>query len=145
MIEVQVEKTANVDTEQLWLKLSDFGDLSWFPGPQKIESIGSGPGMVRRIYLPEGGVIEEKLESLDNTQKSLTYSIAQTPAFPFSDYQAKVSVTEAGEKQAAVIWQSRFDAGEVPESEAKAMLEGTYSAMIDALVDLVNTQSDHTA
>lgn len=134
MTEVRVEKRAVVDGEKLWLKLCDFGDLSWFSGPEKVESNGAGPGMIRRVFVPGGGFIDEKLESVDEHSKTLTYSIAKAAAFPLDNYRAQVTVINESAGQALVIWSGTFDAKDVSEDEAKAMLQSTYAALIDALM-----------
>lgn len=133
MIEIEVVKQADIDAEKLWCKLSNFGDMSWFPLAEKVESSGSGPGMIRRVFMPDGGYVDEKLESLDNGKRTLAYSIAKTPAFPFANYQAQVLVTGDDPIQTSIVWSCSFDAEGMPEAEAKAMIEGVYIQLIEAL------------
>jgi hypothetical protein len=133
MIKVKIQKQAHVDAESVWKMLRNFGDMSWFPLAGKIECTGSGPGMVRRIITPDGGHIDEKLESLDDQDKILAYSIAKSPAFPFGDYQAQVAVKSLSSTETGIHWSCSFDPGAMPESDARAMIEGIYGQLIDAL------------
>ena len=54
MSDMQVEVTRDYAfaAETVWGVLADFGDLSWADNPST-EVIGSGPGMIRRIRMPD--------------------------------------------------------------------------------------------
>lgn len=133
MIAIKVEKTVAAESEKLWSLLSNFADLSWFPGPDKVEGMGSGLGMVRRVFM-QGGHVDEKLEGLDEANKTLAYSVADTPLFPFSNYRAQVAVSDIGAGQAHIVWSCTADFEGLPEAEARAMIEGIYASLIEALV-----------
>ncbi len=51
MVELTVTRTLKSNADKVWAILGDFGNLSWVPGPDKVEVIGSGAGMIRRIYM----------------------------------------------------------------------------------------------
>src|SRR5262249_36028621 len=64
MATARVTRTLDVPAATLWKLVAAFGDTSWLPGPPKVELVGSGPGMERRIQGPDK-VIRERLESVD--------------------------------------------------------------------------------
>lgn len=89
-------RTALLDTpaEQVWDIVRDFNALDEF-----VETVasctteGSGVGAVRTLILQDGGKVQEKLESLDNEGRSLTYSIVRAP-MPVQNYIGTMQVRE---------------------------------------------------
>lgn len=131
MIKVSVERDLKAPLATVWAMLEDFGNLDWFPGWSKIEVVGSGVGMVRRIHMEGMDPIEEKLESLDSANHTLSYTIPNIP-MPVTDYRANVKVKAAGDG-CHITWQCQAVPAGIPEADAKAMLEGVYSDMISKL------------
>lgn len=74
---------------------SDFNRLSKFvPAIANSAMEGSGLGTVRTLALREGGPpIVEKLESLDEQSRTLSYSIIESP-LPLADYVSTMEVRE---------------------------------------------------
>jgi hypothetical protein len=76
--------------EAVWAVIRDFGALaSWQPGivSSAIEA-GRDPdvvGCIRRLTLPDGSVVRERLMMLDDSRYRFAYNF-ETPAFPVTDY-----------------------------------------------------------
>ncbi|MGI9295591.1 MAG: SRPBCC family protein, partial [Pseudomonadales bacterium] len=51
MVEVTVTRELHANVDKVWGILGDFGNLSWVPGPEKVDVIGSGQGMIRRLHV----------------------------------------------------------------------------------------------
>jgi len=133
-VEVKIVRELDAPVDALWAVLGKFGDLSWVPGPEKVEVIGSGPGMRRRLYMPGGAEpFDEVLVAQDDQAKKFVYDIPKCAMIPFDDYRAEVSLTALGNHRARLVWESRFDNGSTPADQARAMIEGAYNMMIDAL------------
>jgi len=133
MATTRVERTFGVTPDALWRCVRAFGDLSWVPGNPEVEIRGEGVGQVRIIEGPEGRV-HERLTSLDDEGRSLTYDTPAGNPVPVTDYEARMTVTE-DEGMGRLAWSCRFRPDGVCEEEAARDLEGRYAgamAVMDA-------------
>lgn len=129
------------DPDELWRLLRDFNGMSeWHPGIEdsEIEDGGSAEvvGCVRRLTLPDGGVVRERLVALDDADRSYTYDILDSP-FPVRRYRSTIRVapvTSTGE--AFVEWWSEYDADAADEAHLTATFaDGVYGTGLGALRD----------
>jgi hypothetical protein len=126
----------NTSAEKLWAIVSDFNGLSKFVAAVTKSTIeGSGVGALRTLTLPDGAQVVEKLESLDEQTKSLSYSIVSGP-MPVENYVSFMKVLEISENQSELEWSSNFGPKGVPEAEAKKTIEGIYSLGFEGLKNL---------
>lgn len=131
MGEVRVEENVEAKAEDIWRLVRDFGGLlKWNEGIESCEVEGSGVGAVRTIKV--GGIeLQERLEHLDDTGRSFTYSIVSGPV-PVENYLASMTIYDEGEKS-RITWQSTFDAKGAPEADCVKLFEGVYQGGIAAL------------
>jgi hypothetical protein len=135
MARVSVKESLGFPAQQVWERISDFGDTSWFQGLTKAEVQGRGPGMVRLMYAGDNPPIEERLESLDPETRTLRYTIPKNIPFPVTDYRATMRVRETGPRVSELEWSCEITPQGIPEAQAVAMLEGMYKTMIGWLRD----------
>lgn len=130
-IAVNAEFTSSADT--VWQELANFGGIGeWAPGVESCKVDGSGIGAVRKIGMPGGVVMEERLESLDDAARCLTYAIIGGP-MPLDNYLATIQVTQLADG-CRVDWGASFDAREgVPVEGISNGVSGAYSGMLAAL------------
>ena len=133
MSEYSVNADYQASADTVWKELADFGGIGeWAPGMESCKLEGSGVGAVRVLGMPGGVVIKERLESLDESARCLTYSITEGP-MPVENYLATVKVSEQG-SGSRVDWGASFDAPEgIPADAIGAGVSGAYSGMLDAL------------
>ena len=132
-MQIIVTRDFNVAAEEVWSVLKDFGNMSRLNMPHiNIEVIGEGIGMVRRVSL-DGQYIDERLESLDDELKVLTYSIQECDIFPFKNYLARMSVEFIRKTSCKMTWVSNFEQGDMAEEEVKSMMLFNYNTMLDSL------------
>lgn len=132
MIEVKVERELDAPMGRVWALLEDFGNLDWYPGWTRIEVLGSGIGMTRRIHMPDMEPIDETLEAMDSAQHHFRYTIPNMP-MPVKDYHADVQLRAAADDRTLVIWRCEMVPEGIPAEDASAMLEGVYADMLDKL------------
>ncbi|MQA13716.1 MAG: SRPBCC family protein [Pseudonocardiaceae bacterium] len=129
------------DADELWQLIRDFNGLpSWHPAIERseIEDGGSaeGVGCIRRLTLGDGGVVRERLVTLDDTDRRYTYDILDSP-FPVRRYRSTIRVapvTSTGE--AFVEWWSEYDADAADEPDLTATFaDGVYATGLGALRD----------
>ena len=130
MSNVSMKSTINTSADVLWQSLSTFYmDL---PGIECVVE-GSGVGAVRTFTLPNGGQIVERLESLDDQARTLTYSIINDSPLPVNDYLSTMQVVDTGGRQCELTWSSTFEPRGVPEAKAQKVIGGVYSGGFAAL------------
>jgi hypothetical protein len=128
MASARVTRTLDVPADRLWGLVASFGDTSWMPGPPKVELVGSGPGMERRIQGPDKA-IHERLESVDEASRTLVYTIPVNVPFPVTGYRATMRVRAAG-AGSELDWSASFAPNGGDEESARKAIEGMYGIMI---------------
>ena len=135
IITVAVTDIVPASIDRVWPVLEDFGNItSWVPGIDKVEVIGEGVGMIRRIHV-EGleQAIDEKLTYMNASEFSFSYAIPQGLPLPLSEYSASARLKPLDNDSCEVCWQSNCIADGVSQQEAEAMIESTYQQLIDWL------------
>ncbi|NRA42507.1 MAG: SRPBCC family protein [Pseudomonadales bacterium] len=135
IITVAVTDIVPASIDKVWPVLEDFGNITlWVPGIDKVEVIGEGVGMIRRIYV-EGldEPIDEQLNSINAAEFSFSYAIPQGLPLPLSDYSASAKLKPIDDKSCEVCWQSNCIADGVSQQDAEAMIKATYQQLIDWL------------
>jgi hypothetical protein len=130
MLKFTVERTLNAPIKSVWGLLENFGNLDWYPGPSRIEVIGSGVGMTRRLHMDGGISIEEVLESMDASKHSFSYRIPNIP-MPVTDYRGSVRLEAVdGGARTNIFWSAELTPVGIAEADAKALMEGVYADMM---------------
>lgn len=140
MVELTITRKINANADKVWAIIGDFGNLSWLPGPDKVEVIGNDAGMIRRLLVSGMDPFDELLSARDAEQKTFTYTIAKNTVIPFHNYVADVTVSAGTASTAQVTWHCDFDNGDIPEADAKSMLEGSYHMLLDALAVAIESE-----
>ncbi len=139
MTEVKVEQELPVPAQAVWSVIGGFNGLpDWHPAIEKSETTTEGGVKVRTLSLAGGGAIEERLEKVDDTERSYTYSILSGP-LPVADYTATIRVRESG-AGCTVEWSSEFTPSGAPESDAAAAIRGVYEAGFENLKKMFGAQ-----
>lgn len=124
--------------EDVWQLVRDFDGLpGWHPAISASElSTGTATevGAVRRLTLADGGVVVERLVTLDDTARSYTYEILESP-FSVRRYVSTIRVTPVTDSgQAFVEWWTEYDADSGDEAELSALFaDGVFAVGISAL------------
>lgn len=127
------------DIERAWEVVKRFGELAnWHPLIAKSEIEDGLPdglvGSVRRVELPTGEVLREKLVTVDEQTRTLSYAFVETP-LPVKGYVGTIRLTPvSGERKIFAQWFSRFELTD-PSQEAhmQAAFMDVYESGIDAL------------
>jgi len=128
MAHVSMSTELNTSAEEVWKVISDFNGLTKFISAIVDSTTkGQGVGAVRTLTLENGTQIVERLESLDEQARKLSYSIVSSPLL-LKDYLAEMNLLALGDSQCKLIWSSAFQPNGVSESEVKNILEGIYTA-----------------
>ena len=130
MAKVTVERTLAVPADALWELVRDFGNVSWMPGGSDIARIeGEGIGMFRIMSNPAGSDVHERLDAVNESGRSIQYSIAEGVPFPVTGYAATMVVSDDGGK-GHLCWGCEFQPDGVTEAEASAAIEQMYGVMM---------------
>ena len=139
MTEVKISETIAAPAAKVWDILGDFGGVAKWGGAmmQSCKLEGEGVGAVRRIGLPGGLEIAERLEAYDAAKRSFSYAIIGKSPVPIKNYLSVCSVVETGADSCRVDWNGRFEPDGVPEEQAKGMVSGIYTGGIAAVRKLL--------
>jgi carbon monoxide dehydrogenase subunit G len=116
---------------EVWKRIGGFNALpDWHPMVQKSE-LAKG-GQERKLTLPGGATIVEKLENKDDKSYRYSYSITDSP-LPVADYHSTIEVHEEGD-QSVVEWMGRFEPkGTTAAEDAQKAIQDMYQAGMDNL------------
>ncbi|MCP5026651.1 MAG: SRPBCC family protein [Actinomycetia bacterium] len=127
--EVVVTDTVAASIADVWRVASDFGGIDKImDGIESLETEGEGVGMLRKIPMG-GGEVVERLEELDEANYRTAYSIITAP-LPFKDYYAVIQLSEV-EGGTEVAWSGSFEPDGVPAEKAEKMARGIYAGGIN--------------
>ncbi len=134
-VKATVTRSLPYPAEQVWSLLEDFGNIHWAPGIDKLEIIGDGVGMIRRLHI-EGleEPIDEQLEEIDPAAMTFSYVIPKGLPFPLKNYRA-ISSLESNEGSTTVTWESDCEPDGLSIEDSESMLEGTYNQLIDWITE----------
>jgi len=132
MAKVEVSETVAAPAAKVWDILRDFGGVAKWGGPalQSCRVEGSGIGAVRRIGLPGGLSIAERLEAFDDAARSLSYAIIEKSPIPVRSYLSTVKVVETRPNECRVDWSSSFEPDGASEEQAQGMIRAVYTGGI---------------
>jgi len=122
--QIHEEIVIQASLEEVWRVMGDFGDMSpWFPSAQECSVTGSGIGAVRRLQMPDGGVLfEEQIERVE--EDHYTYKIIDGEV-PFSDYSSCFAVVTEGDAT-RVVWTADFIPAKGAEQGAVEFVSSVY-------------------
>ena len=118
----------NAPAGAVWATIRDFGGLGKFVASiAQCTVTGSGVGATRTIAFEGGGEpIVERLESLDDAKRTLTYSIIEGE-LPFERYLSTIAVRELPRGGCEVSWSATFEPKGASEADVKTILQGVYT------------------
>ena len=125
MTSVAMKTHLPVPASQVWQVIGGFNALpDWHPSVEK--SVLEGGGTVRRLTVPGAGTIVERLDDIDDSARTYSYSIVEGP-LPVSNYAATIRVIDDEHGGCTVEWTSEFDP-KGPETDALAAIKSVYEA-----------------
>ncbi len=142
MVEVKLERDLDFPADRVWAVLEDYGNMEWAMGPPRVEVIGEGIGMTRRILMDGMEPIDEVLESMDPDTMSFSYSIPRGLPLPLTDYRSSARLEARPEGGTRVYWSCQCtptDPG-MSEADTESLMQGTYNALLDSLEEFLRRQ-----
>ena len=121
---------------KVWKTIGGFcGIGDWHPAVEKCALSSKGGKSVRTLSLKGGGTIVEEEQSRDEAKMAYTYTILESP-LPVSDYTSTLMVAPNG-SGATVNWSGSFNPKGVPDTVAKDVISGIYTAGLKGLAETV--------
>ena len=124
MTRVSVEGEITAPVEKVWEVLRAFGDLRWARIEATLE--GEGVGSIRTFKTTAGDlVVQERLESLDEVARELSYTLLDAGSLPWTDYLASIALRDR-DGHTHLTWQARFEPRGVTEEQAQAIVRNIF-------------------
>lgn len=126
-----VSQTVNLSAhpDTVWNVIGQFDGL-WHPLVATLQTTGTGPGQLRRIKTVDGQVIIERLEEIDDREKSLKYSMVS--GIPAAQYEGVMEVRpdQAG---SAVTWRVNYRLEGQPDLVVRTIVSTLLRTGLDSL------------
>ena len=126
--------TIKASVDKVWDAISDFGDMSWAPNVvTDFKVVGDAGGKEIGAGRVLNNAIHETLISVDDEQRTLTYSIDDGPSpiskDDVSNYVGTVKVQPAADGKGTLVeWSSKWDDN---DEAAYEFCHGIYLALLD--------------
>jgi hypothetical protein len=128
----RVEEEIAAGAAAVWALVRDFGGIQrWNDGLTSCAADGDGVGAVRTIKMGDL-TIRERLEKLDEANRSLSYSIVEGPV-PAKNYLATIDLSAAGPNRTRVVWSSTFEPAGATDEQLVQLFEAIYRQGIAGL------------
>ncbi|MBM9513687.1 SRPBCC family protein [Desulfogranum marinum] len=135
MISISMKTQINAPAADVWAVISDFNALPKYVAAAVESKVdGEGIGAVRTLTLPDGALLQERLEQLDTDEMFLQYSIVDGP-LPVADYLSTMKLT-AAEEGCELEWSGDFNAAGASDEDARETMAGIYQMGFDGLAKL---------
>ena len=133
MVRIDYQRELPFPAERVWALLEDFGNMQWAPGIKRVEHIGEGIGMTRRLHMDGMDPIDEVLEAQDPATMTYSYSIPRGIPLPVTDYlaSARIEALEEGRCRAHWSCQCTPTDSSISAEELEGMMKGTYTLLLD--------------
>jgi len=119
----------DADPDEVWSAIGSF-DLSWHPRVARVRLNGTGIGQLRTMETLDGKEIVERLEAIDNAQRSMRYtSIAGIAA---SHYTGTLEVKPNGRGSVAE-WRVQYLANGQPDIVVKTIVSALQKTGLESL------------
>jgi hypothetical protein len=143
MVNVKLIRDLDFTAQRVWDVLEDYGNMEWAMGPPKVEVIGEGIGMIRRVLIEGMDPIDEVLETMDAEQMSYSYSIPRGLPLPLTDYRSSARVEKRDDGNARVHWSCQCTPTDATMSEAdiERLMHDTYNSLLDSLAAFLTRQA----
>jgi hypothetical protein len=143
MVNVKLIRDLDFTAQRVWAVLEDYGNMEWAMGPPKVEVIGEGIGMIRRVLIEGMDPIDEVLETMDAEQMSYSYSIPRGLPLPLTDYRSSARVEKRDDGNARVHWSCQCTPTDATMSEAdiERLMHDTYNSLLDSLAAFLTRQA----
>jgi Polyketide cyclase / dehydrase and lipid transport len=136
MTQAACKITIHARVDAVWRVISDFGAAChYLDMVVKCTVEGTGVGALRTLTSADGGMVVERLETLDKDAYRLSYSLLTDT--PFGNCLTTVTVRDLGQGQCELEWSVTFQPAGLPASEAQEMLEGALAANCAALKQFI--------
>lgn len=135
MITVELIRDLDFPAEQVWAVFENFGNLEWAMGPPRVEVLGEGIGMIRRVLIEGMDPIDEVLEAMDCAGMSFEYSIPRGLPLPLTDYRSSARVEARDDGSARVHWSCQCTPTDpaMTEQDTEQLMQNTYNSLLDSL------------
>jgi len=131
MLNVRESAGLGASADEVWALVSDFVGLIAALG-LPVQGEGEGVGAVRTLSNPKGDIVE-RLEALDNDNRTLTYALVQPGPMPVRDYTSTMTVEADGAGRSVVVWTADFEADGAPDEKATSVVSRTYQGGLAGL------------
>ena len=133
MTVIQFQRDIDFPAPSVWAVLEDFGNMSWAQGLSRVEIMGEGVGMTRRLHMDGMEPIDEVLESMEPEIMAFSYSIPRGLPLPVDDYLARARLEALESERTRVNWTCECTPRdpEMDPAELEKMIHATYNLLVD--------------
>lgn len=126
MTQASCSTKIHASVDAIWQVICDFSAAGqYLTGVETCTVEDEGVGALRTLTSTDGGMIVERLESLDVATHQLSYSLLTDT--PFRNCLTTISLRELGSTSTELEWFAVFEPDGIPASEAEQMLQSALS------------------
>lgn len=129
MLQFSYSETVQASALDTWRAMRDFSAIARAGLAERVEMVGEGVGSCRRLHMPGGAVLVERLDERDEEAFKLGYSMIESGPMPLAQYRARFHISGDGHA-CQVLFSAEYEPRGVGEEKANRMLGNVYRALI---------------
>lgn len=132
---VHVAERIDAPADVVWDHISWHGVARLSGVFKSIEFFGDEPrvGVTKRLHLAEGLPVVERLEEIDEAERTYRYRVIDGGSLPVTDYRGYVRVTPCGPDACHLLIECRY----VPVTVTSEEWAETWTALESGIIDAV--------
>ena len=141
MGKVVLKSDVNASPDLLWQTIKGFSSVAaWNSLVRVVKAEGDAVGCTREVDVEGTGRFIERLQELNDGDRSFSYSIVDSP-LPVKNCTVEIRVSDNGDGTATVEYKSDFDTQAAPEFKAVWALQQLYQVTLDRLQEKFDRRS----
>lgn len=120
--------------DEVWSVVGDIGSEIVGAGMiERVEASGQGAGATRKLILPGGAYVEERIEHHDANDRFYVYRIIDNGVMGFTRYLGMVQVVPAGPGACVLSWVAMAQPVGGTDAELRAALDANIGHVLQAI------------
>ncbi len=133
-MEFSISNTVNQPVDTVWNIVRNFGGIHQYVAAIAQSSAESNEvGTLRTCVLQDGAELQEKLLELNDSSRTLVYTVIDPSPLPMRDYVSTMQLKDNGDGTSELTWSGTYEPNGAPVEAIEGLLGQVYSSAAPGL------------
>lgn len=129
MAHVSLREEVGAPAGAVWDLVGHLERAETWPGVERCEIEGEGPGCVRTLQLVGDERMRERFDVLDEARRRYHAKVLERGRLPLRALEYSLAISEIGPGRCAIDWEVDFEPEGIDEQRARELVVGFYKTM----------------